>query len=98
VALKVSLTLESSQQLDKIFSYLLETWSEKIAKEFIKKIYSKTSYIQEFPQLYPLTEIRKNVRRCVILKQVSLYYKNIDSSILILSIFDTRQSPDKLKI
>jgi plasmid stabilization system protein ParE len=98
LAFRLSFTLESSEQVDKIFDYLSENRSEKIASDFIKKLNTKVSFIKEFPHLYPLTELRKNVRRCIITKQVTLYYKIVKDGILVISVFDTRQSPKKLKL
>lgn len=98
MASRVSFTIESSEQIDNIFDYLLNNWSEKITSEFIKKINSKVSFIKEFPHLYPFTEFRKNVRRCIVTKQVALYYKITGDEILVISVFDTRQSPEKLRL
>jgi plasmid stabilization system protein ParE len=49
---------------------------------------------------YSFSIIDENVRRVVIHKNVSLYYdyKEEQNTIEILSIFDNRQNPDKLKL
>ena len=95
---RLSFTIESSEQIENNIDYLLEYWSEKVASEFIKKIISKGSFIREFPNLYPLTKFRMNVRRCVVTKQITMYYKNFKNGILVISVFDTRQSPERLNL
>ncbi|MCY7362623.1 MAG: type II toxin-antitoxin system RelE/ParE family toxin [Ignavibacteria bacterium] len=95
---RISFTLEASGQSDQIVNYLKVNWSEKIAKEFLVKINSKLNFIKEFPFLYHLTEYRAGVRKCVVAKQVSLYYEIKKDSIIILSVYDTRQSPENLKV
>lgn len=77
MAFRLSFTIESSHQIDNNIDYLLEFWSEKVASDFIKKINSKGSFTREFPHLYPLTEFRMNVRRCVVTKQIIMYYKTL---------------------
>ena len=95
---RISFTLEASDQLDQIINFLKDDWSEKTAKEFLLKINSKLNFIKEFPFLYHLTEYRDDVRKCVVAKQVSLYYEIKENGILILSVFDSRQSPENLKL
>jgi len=95
---RLSFTIESSEQIENNIDYLLEYWSEKVALEFIKKITTKGSFIIEFPHLYPLTKFRMNVRRCVVSKQITMYYKTLKNGILVISVFDTRQSPERLNL
>ena len=98
MAFIVNFAVESAEQIEKNVDYLSEYWTEKIASDFVKKINFKGSFIKEFPHLYPLTQFRKNVRRCVITKQISMYYKTLKDGVLVISVFDTRQSPKKLII
>ncbi len=50
------------------------------------------------PKMYPKTEARQNLRRCVVVKQVSMYYLEIglDKEIIVVRFYDNRKNPDKL--
>ena len=50
-----------------------------------------------FPISYPPFEKFPDIRKCVLTKHISLYYKINNKDIEVLTLFDTRQNPDKLK-
>jgi len=49
------------------------------------------------PRLFPVIEGRRHIRKCVVTKQISLYYMLTRKEIVIITLFDQRQSPKKLK-
>ena len=98
MAYEVILSEKASLEIDKIFQYLLIHWSEKIASEFINKLNSKIKIISKFPYIYPQSSFGKQIRRCVITKQTSCYYKFSERKVKIIFVYDTRQSPEKLII
>jgi plasmid stabilization system protein ParE len=53
--------------------------------------------IKENPQIFPKSGHSKEIRHSVISKQVSLYYRIEDQSIHVVSVFDNRQNPNRLK-
>ncbi len=55
--------------------------------------------ISKEPTLYALTDFRVGLRRCVVVKQVSLYYQvnNTDIVIYIVRLLDNHQNPDKVQ-
>lgn len=48
--------------------------------------------------MYPATDRRDNVRRCVITKQTILYYRVRKNKIELITLFDSRQNPLKRKL
>jgi plasmid stabilization system protein ParE len=76
-----------------LIGYLLEEWGEDITKKFINRLQFVISNISERPELYPATGNRKNVRRCVISKQTSLYYRIRNEKIELITLFDSRKNP-----
>jgi hypothetical protein len=54
--------------------YLLRDWSEKDAQEFINKVDDIEFILKQGNIDFQNTEI-PNVKRCVISKQISLFYK-----------------------
>ena len=82
----------------KLLGFLLDRWGEKTAKTFNKRLDEVLGNISKSPNIYQSTGKFNNVRRCVVSKQVSLYYRNTETTIEIITLFDTRQHPKKLKV
>jgi plasmid stabilization system protein ParE len=79
-----------------ILKYLNQTWSSKELREFANKIEKNTLHLISHPEIGTISK-KKAIRRLVISKQTSLYYKIIHENIYIITLFDNRQSPGKLK-
>lgn len=87
----------AERKLEKLFNYLLENWSEKVKSNFIKKLDKNISLIRSQPEIFPHSEKNPDLKKCVVTKQTTLLFKFDEKEIKILTIFDTRQNPDKLK-
>ena len=48
------------------------------------------------PYLYPKMPDYENIYKCVVNKQVSLYYRVLELKIQIVGLIDNRQNPEKL--
>jgi hypothetical protein len=46
----------------------------------------------------PVIDVKRNIHRCVVVKQVSLFYRIKSSHIELLLFWDNRQNPSKLKL
>ncbi len=93
---KVIISKTSEKKLKKLFEYLAEKWSEKIKIEFIQKLDHNIEIIRNQPEIFPESKKGKKLRRCVITKQTTLYYRFNSKRINVVTIFDTRQNPNKL--
>jgi plasmid stabilization system protein ParE len=87
----------AERKLDKLFEYLITKWSIKVKNEFINKLDKSISLIKEQPESFPSSEKEKGLRKCVITKQTTLYYRFDENKIKVVTIFDTRQNPQRLK-
>ena len=94
---KISLSKRASIKLDKILRYLQKEWSIKVKNEFISKLDHSINIIAENPDAFPESNIQKGIHKCVVTKQTTLYYRIKSSEIQIIFIFETRQSPKKIK-
>jgi len=94
---KVVWSEEANKNLKKIIQYLEENWTEKEIKKFLKKLNKHISIIQLQPDSFPKAN-NFNVRRSVVSKQTTIYYSIRQDTLSIVSIFDNRQDPKKLKI
>ena len=81
----------------RIASWLESEWSEKVATDFIKLLYNKIDTLSKTPFAGSLTLKSKNVRKLKITKYNKIYYRVQGSIITILSLFETRQNPEKNK-
>jgi len=96
--LKIRWTEEATNNLENIISYLETNWTEKELKSFFTKLEKQLELLSIFPQAYPISIKRKKIHRCVFTKNLTIYYTIDNGFIVLLSIFDTRQHPNKLKI
>ena len=83
--------------LENVLDFLDTKWSSRIALRFLKKLDNVIELISEDPKLFPLIHKKMGVRKCVVTKQNSLYYRENKQSIEIIRLIDTRQDPKKLK-
>lgn len=70
--------------------------SDVYSKKLFKKIRKSVSWLKKYPKMGVETDI-ENVRSLVIENYI-LFYKNEKLTLIILSIWDTRQNPDLIKI
>lgn len=96
--MKVFLSELAEVKLSKLSNYLLENWSLKTRDDFISKLTEKIQQISRQPKSCPTSSKFKNLYKCVVTKQTTFYYRiNSDKKeIEIITIFDTRQNPNKL--
>ncbi|HHV87025.1 MAG TPA: type II toxin-antitoxin system RelE/ParE family toxin [Petrimonas sp.] len=94
---KVKWTLSAKNDFEIITDYLLENWNTSVLEKFIKITEVNIQQILSFPTLYPIIYKKEKVRKCVLTKQNTLYYRVMGTEIQILRVFDTRQDPAKLQ-
>lgn len=79
-------------------NYLEKNWSEKTAREYADTLSKVILILSKMPYLYPKISKRKNIRKCLVVKQNAMYFRVKKKTVTILAIFDTRQNPKKLKV
>ena len=77
--------------------YLLGNWTFKELETFIDRTEEVINHISNNPLLYPYSQL-SDTHKCVIVKQISLFYRvKDDTTIELLLFWDNRQAPAKLK-
>jgi plasmid stabilization system protein ParE len=89
---------KSVSDLENILDYLALEWDDSVALKFLDLIEVLLLQISIHPFQFPLIHKKLNIRKCVITKHNSLFYRNRKGHIEILRIYDTRQDPKKLEI
>jgi len=97
--MKVFLSELAESKLLKLSQYLLEEWNLKTRDKFISKLNDKIKQISNQPDGCPKSSEFNNLYKCVVTKQTIFFYRIIAErkEIEIITIFDTRQNPEKLK-
>ena len=75
--------------------YLQENWGNLIIKNFIDQIEKLIDQISNNPKQIPLVNKKRKVRKCVVTKRNTIFYRENKGYVEILRIFDTRQDPKK---
>lgn len=84
-------------ELAETVEYLEREFSQKEIDHLGEEIERITTIISHNPTIYPLSDKLK-IRKAVILKFNSLYYRVMKGKVEIISFFSNRQSPAKRKI
>ena len=94
---RVVLSKRSSNRLGKLLEYLENEWSLKDKNNFLKKLDKSLAQIQKYPEGCIETNSVKGLRMLIVTKQTSLFYKFNSKTIFVITIFDNRMNPTKLK-
>ena len=97
---EIKWTSEAERNLHAIFDYLENTWSEREIANFAEKLESDLQLISNKPSVFPYYDKKKNIRRCVLSPQTTIYYRELpfENVIVIITLFDNRQNHGNLKI
>ena len=83
---------------EKTIEYLEENWTERELKSLAFEIEKTLSLISHNPNIFQVSEIKKDIRRAVISKLNTMYYRVNGETVEILSFFSNRQNPKKRKL
>ena len=93
---KLEFSDRSLKEIRNTVDYLKVKWSERISDNFLKELKRNIDLIQINPELFPISEF-EGLSKCVISKQTSVFFIIKNDTIYIVSVFDTRQNPNKIK-
>jgi len=79
-----------------ILEYLQENWEERVTNHFIDLTEGILEQISINPKQFPLIHKKQKIRKCVITKHNTLFYRESNSQVDLLRIYDTRQDPNIL--
>jgi plasmid stabilization system protein ParE len=94
--MKIKWTTKAKADYILILDYLLSKFSSKEVDTFVNITNDTLLLISKTPLMYPKTET-KNIHKCVLVKQVNLYYRINNNEIELLTFWDNRRNPDNLK-
>ena len=86
----------SEKDFEAILEYINTRWNRRVILRFINKVDDTIGLISENPKLFPLINEELQIRKCVITKQNTLFYREVKQNIEVVRLFDSRQDPKKL--
>jgi plasmid stabilization system protein ParE len=95
MALEIQWSKRADKKFDLIIEYLLDEWSERVTKSFVRKAYDLIDVLAEFPEIGTIEFKEKGIRCFTIVKQINIFYRVKGKKIIILDFFDNRQTPQK---
>jgi plasmid stabilization system protein ParE len=95
---KILWTNHALIELEDTISYLEENWTDKELQNLAIKMEETLLLISHNPNLFQVSEVKKDIRRVVILTYNTLYYRVKNNQIEIISFFSNRQNPKKRKL
>ena len=78
-----------------ILEYLDSNWTKKEVGFFVNRANEVKKHLIKNPLLYA-GSVKANIHRCVVVKQVSLFYRVKDNNVEFIVFWDNRQDPAKL--
>ena len=86
----------SEKDFDNILDYLDKNWGQRVAANFIALTENIVNQISINPRQFPICYKRKKVRKCILTKHNTIFYRDGKINVEILRIYDTRQDPNTL--
>jgi len=72
---KITISERAKINLEGVIEYLKANWSDKVLKDFLKKLQKKTDLLRQNPFMYSNSDIKIEVRKCLITKHNAIYYR-----------------------
>jgi len=94
---KIRWTDHALSELSDTVKYLEENWTERELIQFANAVDHTIEIISRHPEIYPVANKKRKTRKAVVDKNNSIYYRIVQDSVQILSVFGTKQDPAKRK-
>ncbi len=95
---KIFWTDNALEELEATYVYLETNFTYTELNFLSKEIEKITCLISKNPKLFPASEFKNGIRKVVVVKFNTMYYRVKNDTIEILSFFSNRQSPTKIKL
>ncbi|MEO6524479.1 MAG: type II toxin-antitoxin system RelE/ParE family toxin [Mucilaginibacter sp.] len=88
----------AEQDYEAVLDYLFNKFGITVMTNFIDRFEKVCDLISQDPEIYPYLNKRKQIRKCVVTKHNIIYFIEFEDTIRVITVFDTRQDPDKLDL
>ena len=87
---------EALNNLKGIIDYLENRWTIREIKKFAQLLAQQLKLIENNPLLFAESDKSNGLRKSVLSRQTTIYYRVINHDIWIITLFDNRQNPNKM--
>jgi plasmid stabilization system protein ParE len=94
--MKIRLSSLAHFRLVNLLSDLESEWGSTARKRFLTKLEKSVFAISKFPKAFPESRY-KGIRKCVVTHQTTLFYRIKSNQVEIITVFDNRQNPERLR-
>ena len=95
MAFEIKWTKRADQKFDLILHYLSTRWGDQTTKAFVKRVYDFLDLLTFYPGIGSIENEEKQIRGFPVTKQVIMFYRLSNTTVIILDFFDNRQSKSK---
>lgn len=79
--------------------YLSEEWNRQVIQDFLLRTEQVLDQILQNPEVYPIYRHQDVVRKCIVHKRISLYFRVVDSkTIHLLTWWNNYRDPANLEL
>ncbi len=96
--MKVLWSEEAKETFNQNILYLEKEWSQSVIDNFLDKTDEAISTISKHPLLFPVVSKENRVHKCLVVTQISLYYRIVKNEIHLITFWNNYQNPKKLKL
>jgi len=96
--LSIRYSLRARQEEIEILEYVLNRFGQKKAKEVYESIEQILENIATIPEMFPPSKKQKDLRKCVLSKQTSIYYRVSKGHIEVISFRANLKDPNKFSV
>ncbi len=86
-------TPEAEETYEALISQLQQRWGDRFVIKFHGRVSKSLTIIEATPYLYPIANENTEIRKCILHKNCSVFYKVYDNVVLIVWFWDNRQDP-----
>ncbi len=94
MAREVIWTPRAEEDLLTVCSYLDREWGERVKRAFLAEVEEVVDCILTFPNIY-CSSGHADIHEALVTKHNLLFYRITEGRIYLLTLWDTRQDPDK---
>ena len=94
---KIFWTNEAINNLENIFDYLNNRWSQREIDNFKKQLSKQISLIEQNPKLFPISQYNPRLRKAVLSKQTTIFYEVSGQVIYLVYLFNNNQDIERIK-
>ena len=98
MAKQVILTPIAVKDFQNIIDYLNYKWDTSTVNNFIDRFEKLIELLSTDATVFSFADRAKKIQKCLLTKHNTLFFIETENDIKILTIFDTRQDPEKLTL